>query len=226
MSVKNKSKVGIWTRIKNIYNENSFNAAFSYPVSVVILTAVLFFLIAYLSNENDSLLIAGVLFMFGTYILVATWVLIGLIVSKKKLPYILSLIMGFGMLYFVFDFAYHTPKSAYTSAVKTVHAQTIKYISSELDKCRLGDATAVEGLLNCSEYNAETVMVAILKTSLDKNPFNTTYNAVRSSSSNTNDEDVGYVSLGSSGSNIIIKSCNKTPCKNEENRKQSTVSVK
>jgi len=226
MSVKNKSKVAIWTRIKNIYNENSFNAAFSYPVSVVILTAVLFFLIAYLSNENDSLLIAGILFMFGTYILVATWVLIGLIVSKKKLPYILSLIMGFGMLYFVFDFAYHTPKSAYTSAVKTVHAQTIKYISSELDKCRLGDATAVEGLLNCSEYNAETVMVAILKTSLDKNPFNTTYNAVRSSSSNTNDEDVGYVSLGSSGSNIIIKSCNKTPCKNEENRKQSTVSVK
>ena len=225
MSVKNKSKVGIWTRIKNIYNENSFNAAFSYPVLVVILTAVLFFLIAYLSNENDSLLIAGVLFMFGSYILVATWVLIGLIVSKKKLPYILSLIMGFGMLYFLFDFAYHTPKSAYTSAVKTVHAQTIKYISSELDKCRLGDATAMKGLLNCSKYNAETVMVAILKTSLDKNPYNTTYNAVRSSSTNINDDDVGYVSLSSSGSNIIIKSCNKTPCKKEENRKQSTVSV-
>ena len=66
MSVKNKSKVAIWTRIKNIYNENSFNAAFSYPVSVVILTAVLFFLIAYLSNENDSLLIAGVLFTLAS----------------------------------------------------------------------------------------------------------------------------------------------------------------
>ena len=224
-SEKNKSKVGIWTRIKKIYNENSFNAAFSYPILVVILTAVLFFLIAYLSNENDSLLIAGLLFMVGVYILVSTWVLIGLIVSKKKLPYILSLIMGFGMLYFLFNFSDHTPKSAYTSAVKTVHAQTVKYISSELNKCMLGDATTMKGSLSCSEYSAETVIISILKNTQDKNPFNTTYNAVRSSSSNTRDEDVGYVSLSSSGSNIIIKSCNKTPCKKEENRKQSTVTI-
>ena len=225
-SVRNKSKVGIWTRIKNIYNENSFNAAFSYPILAIILAPILLALIGYLSDGNESLLLGGFLFMAGVYVLAPTWVLIGLIVSKKKLPYTLSLIIGFGLLYFLFNFADHTTKSAYTSAVKTIHAQTIKYISSELDKCRLGDATAMNGLLNCSEYNAETVMVAILKTSLDKNPFNTTYNAVRSSSSNTNDEDVGYVSLSSSGSNIIIKSCNKTPCKKEENRKQSTVSIK
>lgn len=225
-SVRNKSKVSIWTKIKNIYNKNSFNAAFSYPILAIILAPILLALIGYLSDGNESLLLGGFLFMAGVYVLAPTWVLIGLIVSKKKLPYTLSLIIGFGLLYFLFNFADHTSKSAYTSAVKTIHAQTIKYISSELDKCRLGDATAMNGLLNCSKYNAETVMVAILKTSLDKNPFNTTYNAVRSSSSNTKDEDAGYISLSSSGSNIVIKSCNKTPCKKEENRKQSIVSVK
>ena len=120
---------------------------------------------------------------------------------------------------------YFALPAAKVNATKTIHAQNVRYISRELEKCSLGDANAMKGLLNCSKYNAETVMVAILKTSLDKNPFNTTYNAVRSSSSNTNDEDVGYVSLSSSGSNIIIKSCNKTPCKKEENRKQSTVSI-
>ena len=224
-SVRNKSKVSIWTKIKNIYNKNSFNAAFSYPILAIILAPILLALIGYLSDGNESLLLGGFLFMAGVYVLAPTWVLIGLIVSKKKLPYTLSLIIGFGLLYFLFNFADHTTKSAYTSAVKTIHAQTIKYISSELDKCRLGDATAMNGLLNCSEYNAETVMVAILKTSLDKNPFNTTYNAVRSSSSNTKDEDVGYVSLSSSGSNIIIKSCNKTPCKKEENRLQDSIEI-
>jgi hypothetical protein len=119
-------------------------------------------------------------------------------------------------------FAYPAAK---VTVINVFHAQTVRYISRELEKCSLGDATAMKGLLNCSKYNAETVMVAILKTSLDKNPYNTTYNAVRSSSTNINDDDVGYVSLGSSGSNIIIKSCNKTPCKKEENRKQSTVSI-
>mgnify|MGYP001162329798 CR=1 FL=1 len=223
--VRNKSKVGIWTKIKNIYNENSFNAAFSYPILAIILAPILLALIGYLSGGNESLLLGGFLFMTGVYVLVPTWVLIGLIVSKKKLPYTLSLIIGFGLLYFLFNFADHTSKSAYTSAVKSIHAQTVRYISRELDKCRLGDDTAMNSLLNCSKYNAETVMVAILKTILDKNPYNTTYNAVRSSSNNINDDDVGYVSLSSSGSNIIIKSCNKTPCKKEENRKQSTVSI-
>ena len=119
-------------------------------------------------------------------------------------------------------FAYPAAK---VTVINVFHAQTVRYISRELKKCSLGDATAMQGLLNCSKYNAETVIVAILKTILDKNPYNTTYNAVRSSSSNTNDEDVGYVSLSSSGSNIIIKSCNKTPCKKEENRLQDSIEI-
>ena len=83
----------------------------------------------------------------------------------------------------------------------------------------------MNGSLNCSTYSAETVVITTVKTKLDKNPFNTSYNAVRSSGSNTNDKDLGYISLSSIGPNITIKSCNNTPCKKEENRKQNTVSV-
>ena len=216
-SVKNKSKVGIWTRIKNIYNNSPWHAAFTYPIIYVIFFISLLF-IPYESN-------IGLIFIF--ILLAPLWVFLGIFISKKKTPFVLSLFTGliivpiFIAIYVAQDFT----GSAKTSATKTIHAQNVRDISRELEKCSLGDTTVMKGLLNCSKYNAETVMVAILKTSLDKNPFNTTYNAVRSSSSNTNDEDVGYVSLSSSGSNIIIKSCNKTPCKKEENRKQSTVSI-
>ena len=60
----------------------------------------------------------------------------------------------------------------------------------------------------------------------DKNPYVAANNAVRSSTSNTSDGDVGYINLSASGSDIIIKTCNKTPCNKEANRQSSTVSIK
>ena len=216
-SVRNKSKVGIWTRIKNIFNNSPWHAAFTYPIIYVIFFISLLF-IPYESN-------IGLIFIF--ILLAPLWVFLGIFISKKKTPFVLSLFTGLIIVPTVIaTFAFQGfTGSAKTSATKTIHAQNVRDISRELEKCSLGDATAMNGLLSCSKYSAETVIVAILKNIQDKNPFNTTYNAVRSSSSNTNDEDVGYVSLSSSGSNIIIKSCNKTPCKKEENRKQSTVSI-
>ena len=58
-----------------------------------------------------------------------------------------------------------------------------------------------------------------------KNAFDTAKPSLRLSSSNTNDEDVGYISLSASGSNIIIKTCIKTPCKKEENRLQASIGI-
>jgi hypothetical protein len=224
-SVRNKSKVSIWTKIKNIYNKNSFNAAFSYPILAIILAPILLALIGYLSGGNESLLLGGFLFMTGVYVLVPTWVLIGLIVSKKKLPYTLSLIIGFGLLYFLFNFADHYSDSSRISATKTVHAMTVRYISTEIQKCKKGETAVMNGELNCSNYDNTSIIAALIKTRFDVNPHNTTYISIRPSSSNTKDEDVGYVSLSSSGSNIIIKSCNKTPCKKEENRLQDSIEI-
>ena len=138
---------------------------------------------------------------------------------------ILFLIIGAGLSITIYKKYFALP-AAKVNATKTIHAQTVKYISGELDKCNLNETSIMNNTVMCSEINSTNVIQAALILLKDKNPFDHVKNSVRQADSNTNDEDVGYVSLSSSGSNIIIKSCNKTPCKKEENRKQSTVSIK
>ena len=87
-SVRNKSNVGIWTRIKNIYNNSPWHAAFTYPIAYMISTAAIGGVLA--SRGLESI---GWFFLFIFY-LTPLWVLFGLIVSKKRLPYLLSLIIG------------------------------------------------------------------------------------------------------------------------------------
>ena len=49
---------------------------------------------------------------------------------------------------------------------------------------------------------------------------------MRLSTKDTTDADVGFVNLSISDSRINIKTCIKTPCKNEENRLQTSIKVK
>ena len=114
--------------------------------------------------------------------------------------------------------------SAKKNATKTMHAQTVKYISAEIQKCSLGESKFMGTNQDCPATAAKAVTGAVA-TMTDKNPFDTAKNSIRQSDSNTNDEDVGYVSLSASGSNIIIKTCIKTPCKKEENRLQANISI-
>ena len=60
----------------------------------------------------------------------------------------------------------------------------------------------------------------------DKNTYFLDKKTLRISKNNTSDEDVGYISLSASGSNIIIKTCIKIPCKKEENRLQDSIEIK
>ena len=108
---------------------------------------------------------------------------------------------------------------------KTIHAQMVKYISAEIQKCILGESSFMKDTLSCSNINSKNIIQATIDTTTDKNPYQYKKPAVRSSGNNTNDEDVGYISLSASGSDIIIKSCNKTPCNKEANRKISTVRI-
>ena len=102
-SVKNKSKVGIWTRIKNIYNNSPWHAAFTYPILYILGGLIFGGLIVATSssmknsNELNILDYFAMTFMFSIY-LTPIWVFIGLIVSKKKIPYVLSLCIGLGLL--------------------------------------------------------------------------------------------------------------------------------
>ena len=60
--------------------------------------------------------------------------------------------------------------AAKVSATKTIHAQTVKYISAEAQKCSLGESTFVGGNQSCpaTASKAVTGAVAALK---DKNPY-------------------------------------------------------
>ncbi|MBD1174630.1 hypothetical protein IDH32_04490 [Pelagibacterales bacterium SAG-MED01] len=221
----NKSLVSIWARIKNIYNESPVHAAFSYPFVFLFFFIIIAILIEYLF-ENLGFDPRLVTYYLGKlFFLIPIWVLTGLFVSKRKLPYLLALIIGCAIIYIPYVVNEGYTNAARKAATKTLHAQTIKYISAEIQKCKSGESFFMNNTQKCPATAAKAVSGSI-ETMLDKNPFNSTNKSVRLSDNNINNEDVGYVSLSVSESNVIIKSCIDTPCKKEENRLQTSIKIK
>lgn len=97
--------------------------------------------------------------------------------------------------------------SAKVGATKTIHAQTVKYISAEIQKCSLGETKFMGTNQDCPATAAKAVAGAIATMS-DKNPYSTTNNAIRSSTA----FNEGYVSVSVSGSSVLINTCTKTGC--------------
>ncbi len=97
--------------------------------------------------------------------------------------------------------------AAKVNATKTMHAQAVKYISAEIQKCTLGESKFMGTNQTCPATAAKAVTGAVA-TMTDKNPYNTSNNAIRSSSS----FNEGYVSLSSSGTTITVNTCTKTGC--------------
>ena len=139
--------------------------------------------------------------------------------------YFVILIVIFIILSLIANFAFTGfTGPAKTNAAKTMHAQTVKYISAEIQKCKLGESKFMSNNQDCPATALKAINGAVA-TMIDKNPFDTAKLSIRLSNSNTNDEDVGYISLSASGSDIIIKTCIKKPCNKEANRQSSTVSI-
>ena len=109
--------------------------------------------------------------------------------------------------------------SAKKNAVKTMHAQTVKYISAEVQKCSLGEDKFMGTNQDCPATAAKAVSGAVA-TMTDKNPYNTSANAVASSSSFV----AGQVSVSASGSTLTVKTCTKTGCASAD-QLTATVSV-
>ena len=80
--------------------------------------------------------------------------------------------------------------SAKKNATKTMHSQAVKYISAEIQKCSLGESKFMGTNQDCPATAAKAVTGAI-NTMTDKNPYNASDNAVKSSGSYV----VGQVSL-------------------------------
>ena len=80
--------------------------------------------------------------------------------------------------------------AAKVNATKTIHAQTVKYISAEIQKCNLGESKFMNGTQNCPA-TAKKASNGAIATLNDKNPYYPTKNSVKSG----NDYELGYVTL-------------------------------
>ncbi len=109
--------------------------------------------------------------------------------------------------------------AAKVNATKTMHAQAVKYISAEIQKCSLGETKFMGTNQSCPPTAAKAVTGAVA-TMTDKNPYSTANNAIRSSSS----FNEGYVSLSSSGTTITVNTCTKTGCATAD-KMTATISV-
>ena len=119
--------------------------------------------------------------------------------------------------------------AAKKSAVKTIHAQTLKYIAAELQKCSL-DATDVmvgdgDHKRACSGITASNVAAHIGnadnigKVLKDKNPYTTGDFAVKQGTAAVK----GQTSISGAAKTITIKSCVDAPC--ADNLMTGTVDV-
>ena len=64
--------------------------------------------------------------------------------------------------------------AAKVAATKTIHAQTVKYMSAEIMKCDLGETTVMNGQLTCESMSPATVVDAVLLALTDNNPYDGT----------------------------------------------------
>ena len=113
--------------------------------------------------------------------------------------------------------------SAKANATKTIHAQTVKYISAELQKCSLeGSQGKVFGatVANCpiTAANAVTQAASAMK---DKNPYTGAAAHVPNSSAYV----LGQISLSANSNVITINACDKYTTGTTCNQLSSTVTV-
>jgi type IV pilus assembly protein PilA len=110
--------------------------------------------------------------------------------------------------------------AAKVNATKTMHAQTVKYISAEIQKCSLGETKFMGTNQDCPATAAKAVAGAVA-TMTDKNPYSMTNNAIRSSTA----YNEGYVSVSASSStSVLINTCTKTGCATAD-KMTATISV-
>ena len=115
--------------------------------------------------------------------------------------------------------------SAKVSAAKSNFKTVVNYLAAETKKCDLGDATIMEGKINCSNLTDNAIkdgLVAVFKDKM-KNPYDTSKSAVTRDDTFGSDDKVGYItSYGS----IALGSCIKTKCDNTSNHMEAIIEYK
>ena len=111
---------------------------------------------------------------------------------------------------------------ARVNSTKSIYNQVQKYISSEIQKCNMGETTVMNDYLTRSNKTGSTVINATEKSlSNFKNPYNNKENAVL-----LGDQYVkGRVYITSSNQNVILHVCFKDSCGNDANKSGVTISI-
>ena len=113
--------------------------------------------------------------------------------------------------------------SGYTSGAKksaanSNHQAVVKYITTEVLKCSIGESTAMDGELDCSKSGTSNWKDIVAQTTVKvlnknfKNPYDTSKSPVSHGGNITNDTDVGYNRMRSPGTTIQVLTCVTTPC--------------
>ena len=98
--------------------------------------------------------------------------------------------------------------AAKVNTTKTIHAQAVKYISAEIQKCSLGETKFMGTNQTCPATAAKAVNGAIA-TMTDKNPYDAANNAIKSGTGYV----VGQVSITATNATTVgLKTCIKTGC--------------
>ena len=124
--------------------------------------------------------------------------------------------------------------SGYTSgakkqAAKSTHANVVKYISAELQKCNLGETSAMGGKLTCSGKTPTSVVNAAIASDGPfadfKNPYVTSNAAVVANGKATTNGNAGMTAVSISSNTITIVTCIEEDCSTAANQKSNTVQV-
>ena len=113
--------------------------------------------------------------------------------------------------------------SAKKNVVKTMHAQTAKYIAAEWQKCTLdGDSGTIFGgsAGNCKGITASRTVTFVTAKDTNKNP----YTQKKAVVSGTNFVE-GQVTIQSSNGLVTIKSCIVAPCSTAEHKLEIAVVI-
>ena len=121
--------------------------------------------------------------------------------------------------------------SGYTAGAKkqaanSNQAAVTKYIAAEVQKCNIGETSAMGGELACSGKTGKTVTEAAVKALVDfKDPYNTSEKAVKEGSDYSKDSNAGTTFIGYSSNTITIGTCIEEKCSTAASQKTNTVVV-
>ena len=111
--------------------------------------------------------------------------------------------------------------AAKKNAAKTMHAQTVKYISAEIQKCSLGESKFIGTRKDCPP-TATKVVDGAPNEMQDKNAYDTTEKAVRNNASYA----LGYVGLTATNAKLVtVKTCIADVCTSADNQMTSTIAI-